>query len=125
MAESYFSKIALYRNSHLRPYTCNYIKKETLAQVFSCELWSTASAFRFFTVTLLRWRTTNIVWKTSDEYSLSRNSEAQSQYIFLGSIDFQCIFSLVYTVYCPRITRCYLSILLYIQYLLPQHCYCC
>ena len=104
-------------------------KKETLAQVFSCELWTTTSGFRFFTVTLLKWRTTNSFWKTSDEYSLYRNSNSRSTvlvyHFLLNSINFQRIFRLVYTVYCTRITHCYLSVLLHIQYLLPRHCYCC
>ena len=46
------------------------------------------------------------VWKTSDEYSLSRNtnlrSTVQVYHFFLGSINFQCMFSLVYTVYCQK-----------------------
>ena len=58
------------------------------------------------TATLLRWGTTNSVWKTSDEYSLSRNtnlrSTVQVYHFFLGSINFQCMFSLVYTVYCQK-----------------------
>ena len=58
------------------------------------------------TATLLRWDTANSVWKTSDEYSLSRNtnlrSTVQVYHFFLGSINFQCMFSLVYTVYCQK-----------------------
>ena len=46
----------------------------------------------------------NSVWKTSDEYPLSRNANLRSTvyvyHFFLGSINFQCIFLLVYTVYC-------------------------
>ena len=56
--------------------------------------------------TLLKWGTANSVWKTSDEYSLSRNtnlrSTVQVYHFFLGSINFQCMFSLVYTVYCQK-----------------------
>ena len=57
----------------------------------------------------------NSVWKTSDEYSLSRNSNLRSLvlvyhfFFFFGSINFRCIFSLVCTVYCqkrPRELRC-------------------
>ena len=59
-----------------------------------------------FPATLLKWGTANSVWKTSDEYSLSRNtnlrSTVQVYHFFLGSINFQCMFSLVYTVYCQK-----------------------
>ena len=51
------------------------------------------------TATLLRWGTANSVWKTSDEYSLSRNTNlritVQVYHFFLGSINFHCIFSSV------------------------------
>ena len=44
------------------------------------------------TVTLLKWDTANSVWKTSDEYSLSRitnlKSTVQVFNFFLGSINF-------------------------------------
>ena len=54
------------------------------------------------TATLPRLAISNSVWKTSDEYSLSRNtklrSTAQVFHFSLRSINFQCIFSLVYTV---------------------------
>ena len=131
------------------------------------------------TATLLKWGTANSVWKTSDEYSLSRNtnlrSTVQVHHFFLGSINFQYMFSLVYTVYCQKqsqqsrgvlqkkvflkickfhrktpvlesllnkvagltailknicqrlllhcthTSHCYLSVLLYIQYLIPHH----
>ena len=47
--------------------------------------------------------TPSSVWKTSDEYSLFRNTNLRSIvqvcHFFLGSINFQCVFSLVYTVY--------------------------
>ena len=52
------------------------------------------------------WDTANNVWKNSDEYSLPRNtnlrSTVQVYHFFLGSINFQCMFSLVYTVYCQK-----------------------
>ena len=55
------------------------------------------------TATLLKWGTANSVWKTSDEYSLSRNtnlrSTVQVYHFFLGSINFQCMFSLVIESY--------------------------
>ena len=58
------------------------------------------------TATLLRWGTANSVCKTSDEYPLSRNtnlrSTVQTYHFFFGSINFQCMFSLVYTVYCQE-----------------------
>ena len=123
--------------------------------------------------------------RSSDEYSASRNtnlkSTVQVYHFFLGSVNFQCMFSLVNNVYCQkqppdqccsvkkgvlknfvnfigkhlcclkslfnkvagrapilknicqqlllhytRITHCYLSVLLYIQHLLPHHhCYYC
>ena len=59
-----------------------------------------------FLATLLKWGTANSVLKTSDEYSLSRNTNLRSivqvRHFLLGSINFHCIFSLVYTVYCQR-----------------------
>ena len=62
--------------------------------------------FWLFPATLLKWGTANSVWKTSDEYSLSRNtnlrSTVQIYHFFLGSINFQSMFSLVYTVYCQK-----------------------
>ena len=58
------------------------------------------------TLNLLRWGTTNSVSKTSDEYSLSRNTKLRSivqvYHFFLGSINSQFMFSLVYTVYCQK-----------------------
>ena len=58
------------------------------------------------TAPLLIWGTTNSVWKTSDEYILSRNtnlrSTVQVYHFSIGSINFQCMFSLVYTVYCQK-----------------------
>ena len=108
--------------------------------------------------------------KTSDEYFLSRNiislrSTVQVYYFFLGSVNFQCMFSFVYCLLpeaatgvevfvrigvlknsinltgmtpvlknichwlllcCTRTTRCYLSVLLYIQHLqkLPPEVFC-
>ena len=48
----------------------------------------------------------NSVWKTSDEYPLSRNANLRSTvyvyHFFLGSINFQYMFLLVYTVYCQK-----------------------
>ena len=62
--------------------------------------------FWLFRATLLKWSTANNVWKNSDEYSLSRNanlwSTVQVYHFFLGSINFQCMFSLVCTVYCQK-----------------------
>ena len=62
--------------------------------------------FWLFRVTLLKWGTANNVWKNSDEYSLPRNTNLRSiiqvYHFFLGSINFQCMFSLVYTVYCQK-----------------------
>ena len=59
--------------------------------------------FWLFCATLLKWGTANKVWKNSDEYLLPRNSNFRSTiqlyHFFLGSIIFQCMFSLVYTVY--------------------------
>ena len=66
----------------------------------------TASAFSSFAATLLKWGTASSAWKTSDEYSLSRNTNfrrtVQVCHFFLGSINFQCMFSLVDTVYCQK-----------------------
>ena len=61
--------------------------------------------FWLFRATLLKWGTANNVWKNSDEYSLPRNTNLRSTvqvYFFLGSRNFQCMFSLVYTVYCQK-----------------------
>ena len=64
--------------------------------------------FWLFRATLLKWGTANNVWKNSDEYSLPRNTNlrrtVQVYDFFLGSINFQCMFSLVYTVYCQKQT---------------------
>ena len=72
--------------------------------------------FWLFPATLLKWSTANSVWKTSDKYSLSRNSNPRStvqvHHFFLGSINFQFIFSLVYTVYYQKPSpewRCYVK----------------
>ena len=50
--------------------------------------------------------TANSIWKTSHECSLSRNTNLRSSiqvyHSFLGSINFQWMFSLVYTVYCQK-----------------------
>ena len=57
--------------------------------------------FWVFPATLPKWGTDNSVWKTSDKYSWSRNTilriTVQVYHFFLGSINFQCMFSLVYT----------------------------
>ena len=141
---------------------CEISKKPFFTKHFR----TTTSAFSSFAATLLKRGTANSVWKTSDRYSLSRNTNItrtiQVYHFFLGSINFQCIFSLVYTVYCQKqppevfikkrlqhrcfpvkftkflgtpilknicqrlllyctlTTLCYLSVLLYIQYLLPH-----
>ena len=62
--------------------------------------------FWLFCATLLKWGTANNIWKNSDEYSLPRNtnlrSTVQVYHFFLGSINFQCMFSFVYTVYCQE-----------------------
>ena len=62
--------------------------------------------FWFFPITLLKWGTANSVGKTSDEYSLSINtnlrSTVQLYHFFLDSINFPCMFSLVYTAYCQK-----------------------
>ena len=62
--------------------------------------------FWLFRATLLKWGTANNVWKDSDEYSLLRNTKLRSTFqlnhFFLSSINFQCMFSLVYTVYCQK-----------------------
>ena len=67
--------------------------------------------FWVFSATLLKWGTADSVWKTSDEYSLSRNTNLRSTVLLyhfcFGSINFQCMFSLVYTVYCQKVElRC-------------------
>ena len=58
------------------------------------------------TATLLKSGTANSVQKILNEYFLSRNinlkSTVQVYNFFLGSINFQCMFSLVYTVYCSQ-----------------------
>ena len=58
------------------------------------------------TAILLRWGTASSVWKTSDEYPLSRNTKLRSTvqvyHFFLGSINSQFMFSLFYTVYCQK-----------------------
>ena len=63
--------------------------------------------FWLFRATFLKWGTANSVWKTLDEYSLSRNtnlrSTVQVHHFFFGWINFQCMSSLVYTVYCRAV----------------------
>ena len=64
--------------------------------------------FWLFRATLLKWGTANNIRKNSDEYSLPRNTNlrrtVQVYDFFLGSINFQCMFSLVYFVYCQKQT---------------------
>ena len=59
--------------------------------------------FWLFCATLLKWGTANSVWKSLDEYSLSRNtnlrSTVQVYHFFFSRINLQCMSSLVYTVY--------------------------
>ena len=65
------------------------------------------NCFWFFRATLLKWDTVNSVWKTSDEYSLSRNtnlrSTVQVYHFFFSRINFQCMSSLVYTAYSQKL----------------------
>ena len=84
----------------------------------------------FFTDILLKWETAKRVWEISNEYSLSRNTNlrktVQAYHFSLNSINVQCIFSLVYTVYCTRTTCCFVFLLLDLQHFLPQfHCRYC
>ena len=62
--------------------------------------------FWLYAAILLKWGIANSVWKTSDEYSLSRKANLRSTvqlcHFFLGSINFQCMISLVYIVYCQK-----------------------
>ena len=51
--------------------------------------------FWLFRATLLKWGTANNVWN-------NLRTTVQIYHFFLASIDFQCIFSLVYTVYCQK-----------------------
>ena len=59
-----------------------------------------------FHAALLKWCTAKSVWKNSDGYLVTRNTNLRSPvhvyHFFLGSINFQCMFSLVYTVYCQK-----------------------
>ena len=60
------------------------------------------NCFCLFRAALLKWDTANSVWKTSNEYSLSRNTNlrytVQMYHFFL----FQCMSSLIYTAYCQK-----------------------
>ena len=91
----------LYSDKGLQLYyrSCNLMKKETLAQVFSLNFVKFLKIPFYRPATLLKWGTATSVWKTPDEYSLSRNtnfrSTVQVYHFFLGSINFQCMFSLV------------------------------
>ena len=84
------------QNLQEKPVVCE-IFKNTL---FTEHLWMTASCF-FPAIKM-----GDCQLKTSDEYSLSRNTNLKSTiqvyYSFLGSINFQCMFPLVYTVYCQK-----------------------
>ena len=59
-----------------------------------------------FPATLLKVGTASSVLKTSDEYSLFRNINLRSTvkvyHFFLGNINFQCMFSFVFTVHCQK-----------------------
>ena len=59
--------------------------------------------FWLFPATSLKWGIASSVWKISDEYSLSRNtnfrSTIQVYHFIFGSINIQCMLSLAYTVY--------------------------
>ena len=54
--------------------------------------------FWLFHATLLKWGTTNNVWKNADEYSLPRNTLELLYHFFLGNIKVQWMFSLVYSL---------------------------
>ena len=58
----FFNKVA-----GLRPQACNFIKKETMAQVFSCESWE-ISKNTFFT---------EHVWATASAYSFDKSTDVQ------------------------------------------------
>ena len=83
---------------------------EHFAQFIGKHLWFAKCSVTPFlqntSATLLKRSTANSVWKTSDKYSLSRNTKLRSNvqvyHFFLGSINFRCMFSLVYTVYCQK-----------------------
>ena len=59
-----------------------------------------------FPCNFTNWGTGNSIQKTSDEYYVSGNTNLRSTVkihnFFLGSINFQCMFSLVNTVYCQK-----------------------
>ena len=59
--------------------------------------------FLLFPATSLKWGIASSVWKISDEYSLSRNTNLRSTiqvyHFIFGSINVQCMLSLAYTVY--------------------------
>ena len=62
--------------------------------------------FWLFCATLLKWDTDNSVWKTSDEYAdlETLTLEVTFRYMisFFRRINFQCMFSLIYIVYCQK-----------------------
>ena len=61
--------------------------------------------FWLFRATLLRWGAASSFWKTSDD-SLSRNTNFRSTlrvyHVFFDKINFNCMSSLVKTVYCQK-----------------------
>ena len=69
---------------------------------FTEHFWMTASAFSSFAATLLKWGTANMFGKPQMN-TPSRNTNlrrtVQVYHFFLSSINFQCMFTLVYTVY--------------------------
>ena len=62
--------------------------------------------FWIFRAKLLKWGTANNVWNISNKYLLPRNtylgSTVQVYHFFLGRVNFQCMFSLVYTLFIAR-----------------------
>ena len=82
------------------------LQEFTGKHLWFAKFWTSFLHNTFATATSLRWDTANSVWKNSDEYSLSRNTNLRTTapvyHFFLSSINFQCMFSLVYTVYCQK-----------------------
>ena len=105
------SVFQLFRSSHRR-FSMKIGVLENFAKFTGKHLWFAKFPGTPFlqntsaTAILLKWGTANSVWKTSDKYSLSRNNNLRSTvqvcHFFLGSINFRCMFSLVYTVYCQK-----------------------
>ena len=71
--------------------------------------------FSLFRATLLKWGTANSVWKNSDGYSLPRNTNCRSTvqvyHFFLGSINFQCMFSFILasSVLCRQVSDSWIT----------------